>query len=196
MEANSENSLTCKPLELRGMIQSVWQTLEPIAQQKQLHLTYTGPDALWFEADKSLLYRALLNLFDNSIKYSFPQGEIRVEGKILTLEDAPDCVQLDIIDAGSGFPESDLPYIFERFYRADPARSRPHSMSDPSIEASSELLHTLPSPSSTSRGTGLGLAIVQKIVLAHGGTIKASNHPETGGAWMQLDLPFRAGLER
>ncbi len=206
MEANSDSALLREPLELGGLIRSVWQTLEPLAQQKQLALTYVGPDSLWIEADESRLYRALINLLDNSIKYSDLKGEIRVEAAMIPLEDAPDLVRIDIVDAGTGFPEADLPYIFERFFRADPARSRdslpleptpdlafsaPSQRSTASAQEPS-LADATPILSAANRGSGLGLAIVQKIILAHGGAIKACNHPETGGAWVQIDLPCSA----
>lgn len=72
---------------------------------------------------------------------------------------------IEIIDSGPGFPRQDLDRVFERFYRADPARAR------------------------QTGGTGLGLAIVRQIVEAHQGMVKADNHPETGGAWLSVRLP-------
>ena len=209
MEASSETGLTHKPLELRGLIRSVWQTLEPLAQQKQLDLTYVGPDTLWIDADESRLYRAFINLLDNSIKYSVAKGEIRVEATIIQLAEAPDLTRIDIVDAGMGFSEADLPYIFERFFRGDLARSRNNDSPEttPSIALAGPSApltpndndqETAPLPGSTpvlsaaNRGSGLGLAIVHKIVLAHGGSIKARNHPETGGAWLRIDLPCNA----
>ncbi|MDB9379151.1 ATP-binding protein, partial [Nodularia sphaerocarpa] len=70
----------------------------------------------------------------------------------------------------------------ERFYRGDKART--HS--------------SLPENNSVATivGNGLGLAIVRQIIVAHGGSIKAMNHPETGGAWMQLQLPEVMANER
>jgi two-component system sensor histidine kinase MtrB len=68
-------------------------------------------------------------------------------------------------DSGTGIPEEALPYIFERFYRADKSRVR--------LEG----------------GTGLGLAIARKIAEAQGGTLTAANHPQ-GGAVFTLVLPI------
>jgi two-component system phosphate regulon sensor histidine kinase PhoR len=87
-------------------------------------------------------------------------------------------VQIDIIDAGAGFSESDLPHVFQRLYRGDTSRYRQQTGSD-----ASQALGRI-------SGSGLGLAIVQQIVQAHSGTIKARNHPETGGAWLQIKLPI------
>ena len=89
----------------------------------------------------------------------------------LSLHDAlPICLLLDVFDCGDGFLEKDLPHVFERFYRSDTSRTR---SGDPAI----------------SNGTGLGLSIVQKIVESHQGKVQAKNHPDTGGAWLQVWLP-------
>lgn len=178
LEVDSSKSLKCKSLELRSLIFSVWQTLEPLAKQKQLTLIYSGADTVWIKADESRLYRVFLNLFDNSIKYSSAEAAIRVEVNLLPKEDAPEQVHIDIIDSGSGFLEADIPHVFERLYRGDPSRAR-----QPSTGSSEEVTVSL------TPGSGLGLAIVRQIVLAHGGTVKASNHPE-GGAWLEIELPF------
>ncbi len=77
-------------------------------------------------------------------------------------------LQIETIDAGEGFPEDSLPYIFDRFYQIDPSRTR----------------------SGLNRGgSGLGLAIARQIVKLHKGAIVAKNHPETGGAWVTISLP-------
>lgn len=177
LEANPSKQLNRQPVEVRSLIHSVWQTLEPLARQKQLSLISSGSETVWLRADQSRLYRVFLNLLDNSIKYSPPQGTIRVAVNLLPSENAPKQVQIDIIDYGAGFLESDLPHVFERLYRGDPARAR-----QPASLSNSEA-----SPGST--GSGLGLAIVRQIVLAHGGSVKAMNHPDTGGAWLKVELP-------
>jgi two-component system phosphate regulon sensor histidine kinase PhoR len=82
-----------------------------------------------------------------------------------------------VVDQGSGFNPKDLPYIFDRFYRADPSRSRGQLAAEVNL------------PSTSSRGSGLGLAIVSQIVAAHGGTITAANHPDLGGGWLSLEIP-------
>jgi len=169
MEIDPTQQLSCKPVEVRSLLDSVWQTLEPLARQKQLSIAYYGPE-VWLLADEARLTQVFLNLFDNSIKHSPVSGTIRVEVEIIPVSDANhNSVQINIIDSGLGFPESDLPHVFERLYRVDTARTR--------------------SPMSLSAGSGLGLAIVQQIVIAHGGSVKARNDPETGGAWMQVELP-------
>ena len=178
LEANPSKQLNCQPVELLELIQSVWQTLEPLARRHQLSFTYSGPEVLWLRADESRLYRVFLNLLHNSIKYSATQDNIRVAVSLLPTENTPKQVQINIIDSGPGFPDSDLPYVFERLYRGDPARAQ-----QPTLACNSP-------NSEGNTGSGLGLAIVRQIVLAHGGSIKAMNHPETGGAWLQVELPM------
>ena len=73
--------------------------------------------------------------------------------------------RIEVRDSGDGFSPEDLQHMFDRFYRGDPSRSRGKRV-----------------------GSGLGLAIVEQIAHAHGGHIKAKNHPD-GGAVVQLSLP-------
>jgi two-component system phosphate regulon sensor histidine kinase PhoR len=177
LEKDSSKQLKYESVELRSLINSVWHTLEPIAVCQQLHLSYSGPETVWLKADKSRLTQVLLNLLDNSIKYSPSQGTIRVIVELIIAATNSQQVQINVIDSGPGFSAADLPHVFERLYRGDTARTRqPISVS-----------HSGFFPGTT--GNGLGLAIVRQIVLAHGGSVKAMNHPETGGAWLQVELP-------
>ncbi|MBD2179721.1 histidine kinase [Planktothrix sp. FACHB-1355] len=192
LEVDSSNKLRRKPLELRSLIVSVWHSLEPLVVPKQLELSYSGPDSLWLEADESRLHRVFLNLLDNSIKYSPPLGEIRVEVNLLPKNDVAKLVEINIIDSGVGFPESDLPHVFERLYRGDASRTRQTASPLPEDEmprSSSQASGIL-----STTGSGLGLAIVRQIVLAHGGSVQAKNHPQTGGAWLKIELPYEQAI--
>jgi two-component system, OmpR family, phosphate regulon sensor histidine kinase PhoR len=176
MEANPNIPLQAKAVELRSLITTVWETLEPLAGRQHLSFSYSGPENLWIKADKARIYQVFLNLLDNSIKYSPPSTSIHIEAKILSTKDhdpASPILEINLIDAGVGFSEADLPHVFERFYRGDKART--HSPQDGNSIGAIV-------------GNGLGLAIVEQILIAHGGSIKAMNHPETGGAWMQLQF--------
>jgi signal transduction histidine kinase len=107
--------------------------------------------------DPDALRQVLSNLFDNALRYTPEGGRITVK---LASED--DGVQLTVADSGSGIAHEHLPRIFERFYRADPGRSREEG------------------------GTGLGLAIVKHLVEAHGGTVNAESQLGRGtviSAW-------------
>ena len=174
LELEPHKKLNLQPVELQSLISSVWQNLEPIAQAKYLQFSYSQPNPVWIKADKSRLTQVFLNLLHNSIKYSPAETTIYAIVNLLPTKTAPKQVQINIIDCGKGFPAADLPHVFDRLYRCEPDRTR-HSLE--SIN------------SSIVNGSGLGLAIAQQIVLAHNGTIKAKNHPDTGGAWLQIELP-------
>lgn len=206
LDRTSFYALELKTVDLAELVQAAWTGLEPLARRKHLQLDYIGPDQLLMELDEARMYRVLINLLDNSIKYSPPRQHIRVEvsvGKNIRISSADpdqDQVSLDVIDAGPGFPDGDLPHVFERFYRADPSRSRTLDpdrstqattsvatvpfVTEPTLDYSHDQAVTQQRNSS-----GLGLAIVRQIVEAHHGTVTASNHPDTGGAWLQVHLP-------
>ncbi|NEQ95512.1 MAG: PAS domain-containing sensor histidine kinase [Cyanothece sp. SIO2G6] len=137
LELDGVGTLPLRSVNLPELIQSAWLNLEPIARKKNLQITYTGTPQLMVQVDESQIYRVFSNLFDNSIKYSPPGENIKVvvqtvKTPIIEIADDINMVQIEVIDAGPGFPEEDLPYIFERFYRADEARPRPsQSLSSP-----------------------------------------------------------------
>jgi two-component system phosphate regulon sensor histidine kinase PhoR len=196
METNSTMQLHLEKVDVRSLIASVWETLEPLAKPQNLNISYSGLENVCIQADKSRIYQVFVNLLDNSIKYSPPGTTIHIEVNIisinesiggnayeeyskLTSQDLRDrkyeVLEINIIDCGIGFAAIDLPHLFERFYRGDKARHH----------------ESLPEGNTTTiTGSGLGLAIVQQMIIAHRGTIKAANHPETGGAWMQIHLPI------
>jgi len=173
MENNPTMQLNLEMVEMRSLILSAWETLEPIAQRQSLGINYTGLENIYIQADKSQLYQVFVNLLDNSIKYSPAETTIDIETKIISTDNGQ-MLEINIIDSGIGFAVADLPHVFERFYRGDKARYR-----SPLNEVNS---------TTGIAGSGLGLAIVQQIIIAHNGAIKAMNHPETGGAWVQLQF--------
>lgn len=111
------------------------------------------------EVDPDRIQQALGNVVDNALRHTPPGGQVRV--KIMT---EGDHVKYIVEDTGPGLSAEDLPLIFDRFYRADHARSRDQG------------------------GSGLGLAIAKSLVEAHGGRLWAENQSE-GGARFVLDLP-------
>ncbi len=211
MERDSFRNLQLKSTDLVYLLHSVWNSLEPLARRKQLSLDYSGPDHLTILLDEARIHRLLINLIDNSIKYSPPTQTIQV--KISASEAATgnssnlQSVCLEVIDSGPGFPEKALPYVFERFYRADPSRARaiPLEKIEPrtveqnlsSMQMVNRSAHHVgsqahPADWLAQGGSGLGLAIVRQIVEAHQGSVSAGNHPVTGGAWLQVRLPWRS----
>ena len=168
--------LNYQPIELRSLILEVWKTLEPIAQGRHIQISETGGDNMLIHVDKSRMYQVFLNLLDNAIKYSPDGGTIKLKTET-TITDEGEWLSINIIDAGRGFAETDLPNVFDRFFRGDQSRIRYCSEDKTRVELI--------------EGNGLGLAIVQQIVMAHGGSIKALNDIHTGGARLQLILPAR-----
>ncbi|GAB4465956.1 MAG: ATP-binding protein [Elainellaceae cyanobacterium] len=190
IDRESSQCLYLKRVNLPDLVQSAWLNLEPLFRKKQVRLNYQGPESLPVQIDEARIYRVLMNLLDNSIKYSPPWEMVNVQISTGNAEEAGKSsaelgVWLEVFDAGTGFAEQDLPHVFERFYRADPARSRmPPSRSPNAQEATvseAEPHHR--------NSSGLGLAIVRQIVEAHHGVVLANNHPETGGAWLRIWLP-------
>jgi two-component system, OmpR family, phosphate regulon sensor histidine kinase PhoR len=163
-------------------IEDAWHTIEPIASQRQIEFIYTGPDRSILQIDRSRFTQVFTNLFDNSIKHCLERGKIWIDVHPLDRDGLTDRITIDFYDDGEGFATSDLPYVFDRLYRGDPSRKRP---------ALANVQTQLPRSEDRQRmtGSGLGLAIVRQIVLAHGGTITADNHPDTKGAWIQIVLP-------
>ncbi|WP_274651685.1 ATP-binding protein [Paenibacillus humicola] len=120
-------------------------------------------------ADEDRLEQVLTNLLDNALRHTPEGAQIKISGRAVTLDRRP-FIELKVQDEGQGIPAEDLPYIFERFYKADKARTR----------------------AATSGGTGLGLAIVKSIVEAHHGRIRAESVIGTGTTFTLL-LPVLAG---
>lgn len=192
LESLPERHLKLSQVDLPRLIESAWHSLEPIAQDYAITLAYDGPNYLIIQADESRLFRVILNLLDNSLKYSQAGQPIQI--KLQLLEQSAN-IQIDLIDTGPGFPETDLPLIFERFYRGDPSRTR--AIERPISASVIDLHHSKPGVLTTAgtnagSGSGLGLAIVRQIIELHSGKIVARNHPETGGAWIQISLPQQA----
>ena len=147
-------------VDLASLVQEAWQSLEPLAKPRHQELHLSGLSQIYLWGDEQRLYRLVLNLLDNAVKYGKPDSPIHV-----VLSEQGSQVQLEVYDHGPGLPEDQFELVFQPFYRTDTARAR------------------------SKGGTGLGLAIVRQIVEVHGGTIQLRNHPQTGGLWVQVELP-------
>jgi heavy metal sensor kinase len=131
----------------------------PLAESRKVTL-YSELQPLQVTGDVALLGQVLSNLVHNAIEYNRPGGEVR-----LRLQRVGPHAVLSVSDTGSGIPEADQPQVFERFYRADKARSRARG------------------------GTGLGLAICKDIVEAHGGVIDFESKVNEGTTF-RVRLPL------
>lgn len=136
--------------------------LKPIANEKHISLSYTVSNDLEIECDALKVMQAVMNLVENAIKYSDPGGSVQV-----TLHKSGTNAAISVRDNGSGIPEKDIPYLFDRFYRVDKARAR------------------------GTGGSGLGLHIAQKIALLHGGSIDVQSE-EGKGSTFTLYLPIKS----
>jgi two-component system OmpR family sensor kinase len=106
-------------------------------------------------ADADRLRQVLLNLMDNAIKYTRDNGTVR----LIAHEKAPRHVEIQVRDTGVGIPPEALPHVFERFYRADPSRTRAQRGGG---------------------GSGLGLSIAKSLIEAQGGVISIASAPDAG----------------
>src|SRR4029079_12143925 len=146
--------LTLARVELAPLIESVVEQLEPVAQAQGLSLVTELHAAPAVEVDVEWLERLLLNLLDNAFKFTPRDGKVTVA----LSESGADAV-IEVRDTGIGMSADVLTHIFERFYRADPARS------------------------STAVGAGLGLSLVQWIVERHHGSVRATSVPDRGSVF-------------
>ena len=146
-------------LDARALLEAVRDRYVRRAVERDTTIEVSGPHPLPLEADGLRLEQALGNLVDNALRYG--------DGPIdLTARPVDGRVELSVRDYGAGMPEEFIATAFERFTRAESARSR--------------------------GGAGLGLAIVQAIADAHGGTAAAAN-ADGGGARMTVLIPARHG---
>jgi len=143
--------VTLMPLALEPLVQDLIKELSPLAEDRKIQLIPDLQPVPFVQGDAGRLTQLLINLLDNALAYTPPDGCITIRLKPL-----PGHVVLHVEDTGTGIAPEHLPRLFERFYRADPARAR------------------------ESGGTGLGLAIVKEIAEAHGGTIAVESTPGQG----------------
>jgi two-component system phosphate regulon sensor histidine kinase PhoR len=140
-------------IDLSSFLQEVVRDWEKKLAKKQLKIVVDLRSELSpISADRTRMQEALYNLIDNAVKYSREHGQIRLGARQRDGE-----IELAVSDEGIGIAKEDLPRIFERFYRADKARS-PDNV----------------------RGTGLGLAIVKHIAQLHGGRVEANSEIDKG----------------
>jgi len=145
-------------VDMRKAVSATLRMLGPQAANRGLTLTPELTEGCCVYATEDAVHQVIFNLIENAIKYSKPDGfvavRLKLEGKT---------VVLTVDDRGVGVPDEDLPYLFDRFYRVDKARSR---------EAG---------------GSGLGLSIVQDTVKALGGKVTAAKR---AGGGMRFQVRF------
>jgi heavy metal sensor kinase len=153
--------------DLRELVAEAVETAGMLAEPGDVRVESRLPDGpVEIEADRHRIRELLLNLVTNAIKYTPAGGEVGV-----ALATTREAAEITVRDTGIGIAPGDLPHIFERFWRADPARSR----------------------TGDRPGTGLGLAITKWIAEAHGGSITVQSRPGRG-TMFTVTLPLLAAV--
>jgi len=151
--------LQCSTSDLHNVVAECIAMVAPLAEEKRVTVE-SDLHSVCVSADSSQIAQVVINLLTNAIRYNREGGRVQVSATTICQH-----AVLVIADTGVGIPPEGLPHVFERFYRADAARSRDDG------------------------GSGLGLAICKTIVEAHGGTIVAHS-AAGGGATFTVRLPL------
>lgn len=159
LEGGSEQ-MTMAPVDLVSLAAETLEHMSLLAEEKQIKLTCTTSGTVYVTGDAMRLKQVVANLLDNAIKYTASNGCVA-----MFVAAEADLAVLEVSDTGIGIPADALPLVFERFFRADKARSR------------------------ESGGIGLGLAIVKSICIAHHGTVTVSSI-EGHGTKLRVELPL------
>src|SRR6184192_2925066 len=156
-----------EPVDLRGIVEEARETGELLAEEAGVHMEVTTPaEPVVVSVDATRIRQLILNLLTNAVKYTPAGGSVRLQ-----LGPANGKLTLSVADTGIGIAPGDLPHIFDRFWRADSARTR----------------------TGVRPGAGLGLAICKWIAEAHGGRIDVVSRPGRGTTFT-VTLPWEPPL--
>ncbi len=158
-------------IDLGNMMRRVHRKFGVYAKERGVKLIADIPDSMLVveQADEDRLEQILTNLLDNALRHTASGKSILIRGAAVEVNGEP-YIQLEIKDEGKGIPPEDAPFIFERFYKADKARTR-----------------------GASGGTGLGLAIVKNLIDLHQGTIAVDSIVNVGTTFTIL-LPVAGDI--
>jgi two-component system heavy metal sensor histidine kinase CusS len=149
---NPKTRIECTRFEVYGEVKKLCVFYEWTAEEKGVTLTCSGSG--FIAADLLLVNRAVSNLISNALKYTSSPGKVEV----IVRQPDDHSMEITVRDTGLGIEQKDVPYIFDRFFRSDSARSK------------------------CPQGAGLGLAIVKSIMDLHGGAIDIQSEPGLGTA--------------
>lgn len=147
-------TLNKENVEVNPYIERIYRKFKGIAEDNRIDLTLTktiDEQHAYFDPDR--IEQVFTNLIDNAIRHTNENGFVRV----IVINDR-DGFTVSVEDSGSGIPEEDLPFVFERFYKADKSRIRNKNV----------------------KGTGLGLSIAKNIITGHKGTISVKSKLDIG----------------
>jgi two-component system, OmpR family, sensor histidine kinase CiaH len=146
-------------MDLVAVVTDAVEQVRPAALEKGISLSVESNSEVRLKADQDLILQLMLNLLDNSVKYTPSGGAIEI-----SVRAAGGQAEVTVSDTGPGIPPEHLPHIFDRFYRVDKARTRAEG------------------------GAGLGLSISRWIAEAHGGTLRVESARDQGSKFT-LSLP-------
>ncbi|MFY9814295.1 MAG: ATP-binding protein [Dehalococcoidales bacterium] len=150
------------PTNLNNLIEEITAQMNPLAASRPVTIaTDLNPNLPVIKVDKDRIRQTITNLVHNAIKFNYPGGKVTISTNFNN-----ESVSCSVSDTGMGISKEDLPHIFERFYKADKARSQ--------------------------GGSGLGLAIAKHTIQAHGGSISVKSE-EGKGSTFSFTLPFNTG---
>lgn len=142
---NENLRLQFEPVDLLELVDHVRGSFEPSIKEKKINCTVTGEPVI-VSGDWKRLCQVVCNLLSNAVKYTPEGGTIQIQ-----IKEKPERAVLSVQDDGIGIPAEELPFVFERFYRADQSRNR------------------------KTGGSGIGLSVVKAIVQAHGGKVSVES---------------------
>ena len=151
-------------VNLRSIVESVAEDARFEVKENGTSVTISHADDCWMSGDPALLRSCIENVVRNAVHYTKPQTEVTVS--LDRGANGPRSARIVVSDHGDGVPPKALDRIFEPFYRVTEAREH------------------------QTGGTGLGLSIAQRIVIVHGGSIRARNR-DGGGLEVEIWLPVR-----
>lgn len=126
------------PFNIGSLIKRVYDKFKVMCNDKGVNITAQCADSIMVSGDEARIEQVMINLLNNSLNHAVTNGKIDIK-----MTDKDDTIVIEVIDTGKGIPKEDLPYIFDRFYKADKTGQK------------------------SSAGTGLGLAIVKEILNGH-----------------------------
>ncbi len=147
-------TLNVSKVDVHQLLQEICKVLQNRAESKDISLQIDQSRSLFVEGDEMRMKQIFVNLIANAINYTPPGGQVQIR-----FEEEADWVKVTVQDTGIGIEKTEIPRIFERFYRVDKDRSR------------------------NSGGTGLGLAIVKHLVEAHHGSIVVDSEIGKGSSF-------------
>ncbi len=155
--------MNIEEISINDLLDVILKRVTPIANQRNIEITYESYRDIVAEVDEVKLSLALSNIIENSVKYNIDNGWVKV-----TLNADHKFFYVKVADSGVGIPDDCKSMVFERFYRVDKARSR------------------------DTGGTGLGLAITKNVISMHNGTIKLYSESGEGTTFT-IKIPLKRG---